>query len=29
VIPSRIAHYSYDQFTDLPALDQIALQPGS
>jgi peptide/nickel transport system substrate-binding protein len=26
VVPSRIAHYSYDQFGDLPALDQIALR---
>jgi hypothetical protein len=29
VIPSRILRYSYDQFGDLPALDQIALRPGS
>ena len=29
VIPSRIARYSYDQFGDLPALDQIALRPGT
>jgi hypothetical protein len=29
VVPSRIARYSYDQFGDLPALDQIALRPGS
>jgi peptide/nickel transport system substrate-binding protein len=27
VIPSRIVRYSYDQFGDLPALDQIALAP--
>ena len=26
VVPSRIIRYSYDQFADLPALDQIALQ---
>ena len=29
VIPGRIVRYSYDQFADLPALDQIALQPGT
>ena len=29
VVPSRIVRYSYDQFGDLPALDQIALRPGS
>jgi peptide/nickel transport system substrate-binding protein len=29
VVPHRIARYSYDQFADLPALDQIALRPGS
>jgi len=28
VVPSRIAHYSYDQFSDAVALDQIALKPG-
>lgn len=28
VVPSRIAHYSYDQFSDAVALDQIALAPG-
>jgi len=28
VVPRRIAHYSYDQFADLPALDQIALRSG-
>jgi hypothetical protein len=27
VAPSRIIRYSYDQFGDLPALDQIALRP--
>ena len=26
VVPKRITHYSYDQFADLPALDQIALR---
>jgi peptide/nickel transport system substrate-binding protein len=29
VVPSRILRYSYDQFSDLPAVDQIALRPGS
>jgi hypothetical protein len=29
VIPRRIVRYSYDQFATLPALDQIALRPGS
>jgi hypothetical protein len=29
VVPSRIVRYSYDQFADLPALDQIALRIGS
>ena len=29
VVPSRIVRYSYDQFADLPALDQIALQAGA
>jgi ABC-type transport system substrate-binding protein len=28
VVPSRIVRYSYDQFADLPALDQIALRAG-
>jgi peptide/nickel transport system substrate-binding protein len=28
VISSRIVRYSYDQFGNLPALDQIALRPG-
>jgi peptide/nickel transport system substrate-binding protein len=28
VVPRRIVRYSYDQFADLPALDQIALQVG-
>jgi peptide/nickel transport system substrate-binding protein len=28
VVPRRIVRYSYDQFTALPALDQIALPPG-
>jgi peptide/nickel transport system substrate-binding protein len=27
VVPDRIASYSYDQFTALPALDRIALEP--
>ena len=27
VVPSRISHYSYDQFSDAAALDQIALTP--
>jgi YVTN family beta-propeller protein len=27
VVPSRVAHYSYDQFSDAVALDQIALKP--
>jgi hypothetical protein len=26
---SRVVHYSFDQSTNLPALDQIALKPGS
>jgi ABC-type transport system substrate-binding protein len=26
VVPARIVHYSYDQFTDQPALDQIAVR---
>jgi len=26
IVPARIFHYSYDQFADQPALDQIALQ---
>jgi peptide/nickel transport system substrate-binding protein len=26
IVPARLAHYSYDQFTDEPALDQIALK---
>jgi peptide/nickel transport system substrate-binding protein len=29
VVPRRIIRYSFDQFGCLPALDQIALQPGS
>jgi peptide/nickel transport system substrate-binding protein len=29
VVPRRILGYSYDQFADLPALDQIALSPRS
>jgi hypothetical protein len=29
VIPRRVVRYSYDQFACLPALDQIALEPGS
>src|SRR5712691_3569654 len=29
VVPRRIARYSFDQFAALPALDQIALRPGS
>jgi peptide/nickel transport system substrate-binding protein len=29
VVPSRIVRYSYDQFGDLPALDQIALRSGA
>lgn len=26
VVPTRIAHYSFDQFANLPALDQIAIK---
>jgi ABC-type transport system substrate-binding protein len=29
VVPRRIVRYSYDQFANLPALDQIALRSGS
>jgi hypothetical protein len=28
-VSGRVAHFTYDQFTTLPALDQIALQPGT
>jgi ABC-type transport system substrate-binding protein len=29
LVSERVVHFSYDQFTTLPALDQIALEPGS
>jgi hypothetical protein len=29
IVPARLVHYSYAQFTGQPALDQVALQPGS
>ncbi len=29
VVSDRVVRYSFDQFTFLPALDQIALAPGS
>ncbi|HEX9236639.1 MAG TPA: ABC transporter substrate-binding protein [Actinomycetota bacterium] len=28
-VSARVAHYSFDQFAGLPALDQIALKPGA
>jgi peptide/nickel transport system substrate-binding protein len=29
VVSARVANFSFDQFADLPALDQIALKPGA
>jgi ABC-type transport system substrate-binding protein len=29
LVSQRVAHFSYDQLTTLPALDQIALKPGT
>ncbi|HJP65611.1 MAG TPA: hypothetical protein VKA30_04825, partial [Actinomycetota bacterium] len=29
IVSERVRHFSWDQFATLPALDQIALQPGS
>jgi len=29
IVSDRVASYSFDQFSDMPAFDQIALKPGS
>jgi hypothetical protein len=29
LVSERVVHFTYDQFTTLPALDQIALEPGT
>ena len=29
VVSERVVEYSFDQFADMPALDRIALAPGS